>query len=58
MKCVQSDLTKEIKRVSDERALELSVRGWSFVPKSEWKADPKTYWAKSTQTNNPMSKKK
>ena len=58
MKCMKENTTLEIKRVSDERALELSGKGWSFVPKSEWKACANTTWVKSTVPANPMSDKK
>lgn len=37
MKCVKNLSTSEIKRVSDNHATELVAKGWSFVPKSEWK---------------------
>jgi hypothetical protein len=38
MKCVKSEKTGEIKRVSNEHAEELVSKGWSFIPKKEWKA--------------------
>ena len=39
MKCVKNLSTNEIKRVSDDRAVELVSMGkWNFAPKKEWKA--------------------
>lgn len=38
MKCIKNNTTGEIKRVKEEVAYELEKRGWSYVPKSEWKA--------------------
>lgn len=35
MKCVKKD--EVIKKVSDQLALELSQKGWTYCPKSEWK---------------------
>lgn len=37
MKCVKDNMGM-VKRVPDERANEMVTRGWSFCPKSEWKA--------------------
>jgi len=37
MKCLKSIKTKEIIRVSDEKAYNVSSE-WKFIPKSEWKA--------------------
>ena len=51
MKCVQNTLTKEIKRVSNERAEELVGKGWNFVPKSQWKGAPGTSHIAATLAN-------
>lgn len=40
MKCLKND-KNEVKRVSEEHALELLGKGWKFCPKSEWKKDRK-----------------
>jgi len=29
----------QIKRVKDEDAMDMVKRGWSYIPKSEWKAN-------------------
>ena len=59
MKCVQNITTKEVRRVSEDRALELFAKGtWKFVPKSMWKEDPHTTWMKNNVPDNPMSDSK
>ena len=50
MKCVRNNQTGEVKRVSDERAKELTKKDWVFIPKTEWKADPETTWVKNSPT--------
>ena len=37
MKCMTSVDRKHIRRVTDEKAIELYHEGWRYVPKSLWK---------------------
>jgi signal recognition particle subunit SEC65 len=37
MKCIKNQKTGEIKRVTNEDAYQMETRGWSYIPKSEWK---------------------
>lgn len=37
MKCIKNQSTGEIRRVKNEVAFELETKGWSYIPKSEWK---------------------
>jgi len=38
MKCIKHNKTGEIRRVADDLAYQLETKGWSYIPKSEWKA--------------------
>ena len=38
MKCIKNSKTGEIKRVDDSTANNMVGKTWSFIPKSEWKA--------------------
>ena len=58
MKCVQNQATKEIRRVSEDRAIELTQKGWAFVSKEAWKKGEGTSWVKNTTPANPMSESK
>jgi hypothetical protein len=58
MKCVKSNLDNEVRRVSEDRAINLVNKGWKFVPKSEWKSQPNTTWTKSSTPPNPTSPEK
>lgn len=62
MKCMQAPKNWAndvvIVRISNEKAIELSQKGWKFIPKSEWKSHPNTTWAKAVNPPNPMSEKK
>lgn len=57
MKCVQ-DLSGVVKRVSEDRAVELAQAGWAFVPKMVWKNSDKSGWTKNATPPNPMSESK
>lgn len=58
MKCLQNTTTQEIRRVSEDRALELTQKGWAFAPKNAWKSAPGTSWVKNSTLDNPMSDRK
>ena len=49
MKCVKSG--DQIKRVSDESAMELVKHGWAYCPKSEYKSLKKYGKAKTNDEN-------
>ena len=61
MKCMMSVDKKHIQRVTEEKARELYLEGWRYIPKSMWKekvrdveksAEEKT----SIEKNNKMSR--
>jgi len=58
MKCVQNITTNEVKRVADERASELTQKGWKFVSKLVWKESEGTSWAPNASPANPTSPSK
>jgi hypothetical protein len=37
MKTIKNILNAEVKRVSDDKAEEMTKEGWDYCPKSEWK---------------------
>jgi hypothetical protein len=58
MKCVHNTNTNEVRRVSEDRAIELTKQGWNFCPKSLWKEFPNTTWVQAVNPPNPMSQAK
>jgi hypothetical protein len=58
MKCVRNTNTNEVRRVSEDRAIELTKQGWNFCPKSLWKELPNTTWVQAVNPPNPMSQAK
>lgn len=56
MKCVTNN--KEVRRVSEDRALELVGNGWKFCSKKIWKESPNTTWVRNINIPNPMSENK
>lgn len=42
MKCIKSNKTGNIIRVTDEQALQTVGREWQYVAKSEWKSTTRT----------------
>ena len=58
MKCIKNIITGEVKRVSDDRAMESLTKSWFFVPKSEWKQSANTTWRKNADVDQPMSQSK
>jgi len=47
MKCCVNNTTKEVKRLSDERAAELVSKGWTYCSKKRWKTEVRDVAAKT-----------
>jgi len=50
--------SKEIKRVSDDNAAELTKKGWKYCPKSEWREKVRDVKPKQVKKKSKKVKKK
>ena len=57
MKCIQLS-NNEVKRVSNQRAAEMTKKGAKYCTKAIWKAAPDTTWQKANVPANPTGEHK